>query len=109
MSINSVKHSHQNSGSKSKNNIKRNLGVNRDIYSKKTAPDRNNNKKVNNKIVLSKKGTYESPSDKNKGKKNINYSTDQNKIPSSKNNVSSFNYELNSNFSKKINTRKKQE
>ena len=42
-------------------------------------------------------------------KKNINYSTDQNKIPSSKNNVSSFNYDLNSNFSKKINTRKKQE
>ena len=106
---NSVKHSHQNSGSKSKNNIKRNLGVNRDIYSKKTAPDRNNNKKVNNKIVLSKKGTYESPSDKSFGKKNINYSTDQNKIPSSKNNVSSFNYDLNSNFSKKINTRKKQE
>jgi hypothetical protein len=112
----SAEHSHQNSGLKNNNiiinnNTNRNMGVNRNIYSKKIA-DRNNNKN-NKKIIIhqvnQKRAIYESPSDKNFVKKEINYSIDQNQVLSSNQKISPFNYNNVSNFSKKLNTQKKQE
>ena len=50
------------------------------IYSKKKAPDGNNNKnskKINNKVTVYKRVIYDSPSNKNSGKNNANYSMDQ--------------------------------
>ena len=85
--------------------------MNRNIYSKKIA-DRNNNKnykKINNHNVIPRRAIYESPSDKNYGKKDVNYSNDQNPILSSNNKITPFNYNNVSNFSKKISTQKKQE
>ena len=111
----SAEHSHQNSGLKNNNiinnNTNRNMGVNRNIYSKKIA-DRNNNKnnkKIINHQVNQKRAIYESPSDKNFVKKDINYSIDQNQVLSSNQKISPFNYNNVSNFSKKLNTQKKQE
>ena len=110
----SEEHSNRNSAAKNRNiiNHNKNMGVNRNIYSKKIA-DRNNNnknyKKIINHNVIPRRAIYESPSDKNYGKKDVNYSNDQNQILSSNNKITPFNYNNVSNFSKKISTQKKQE
>ena len=81
------------------------------IYSKKKAPDGNNNKnskKINNKITVYKRVIYDSPSNKNSGKNNANYSMDQSNNLSTNKNISSFNYN-NSTFSKRINTQRGQD
>ena len=108
----SVEHSHKNSGSKNKinSNNNKNIAINRNIYSKKIAPDRNNNNnKKNNQMNMPKKEMYESPYDKSYKKNNTNYSSDNNQNISSNKNISPFNYNNISNRSKKINIQRKNE
>ena len=119
----SIAHSHKNSGSK-KNNNKNiviqenktlepvNMGVNRNIFSKKLPSDRylNKNNKKNNKnpMPVMNNVVYGSPSDKNFKNNNINYSIDQNKNLSTNNkDISPFNYNNISNQSKQIDSAKK--
>ena len=115
---NSSQHSIKNSGIKNNdinninNNNNKNERIKRNIYSKKIAPNVNNNKKyenVNNKMHMSKRGIYDSPSDNYSGKKNANYSTDQNNTISTYKNISSFKYDNSNKFAKKINTQKRRD
>ena len=122
----SVKHSHKNSGSKKKNNnnivIQENkklepinIGVKRNVFSKKLPSDRylnknNNSKKINkNPMPVMNNVVYNSPSNKNFKNNNINnYSIDQNNNISTNNkDISPFNYNNISNQSKQIDSNKK--
>ena len=122
----SVAHSHKNSGSKKKNNnnivIQENkklepinIGVKRNVFSKKLPSDRylnknNNSKKINkNPMPVMNNVVYNSPSNKNFKNNNINnYSIDQNKNISTNNkDISPFNYNNISNQSKQIDSNKK--
>ena len=122
----SVAHSHKNSGSKKKNNnnivIQENkklepinIGVKRNVFSKKLPSDRylnknNNSKKINkNPMPVMNNVVYNSPSNKNFKNNNINnYSIDQNNNISTNNkDISPFNYNNISNQSKQIDSNKK--
>ena len=122
----SVKHSHKNSGSKKKNNnnivIQENkklepinIGVKRNVFSKKLPSDRylnknNNSKKINkNPMPVMNNVVYNSPSNKSFKNNNINnYSIDQNNNISTNNkDISPFNYNNISNQSKQIDSNKK--
>ena len=122
----SVAHSHKNSGSKKKNNnnivIQENkklepinIGVKRNVFSKKLPSDRylnknNNSKKINkNPMPVMNNVVYNSPSYKNFKNNNINnYSIDQNNNISTNNkDISPFNYNNISNQSKQIDSNKK--
>ena len=122
----SVAHSHKNSGSKKKNNnnivIQENkklepinIGVKRNVFSKKLPSDRylnknNNSKKINkNPMPVMNNVVYNSPSNKSFKNNNINnYSIDQNNNISTNNkDISPFNYNNISNQSKQIDSNKK--
>ena len=122
----SVAHSHKNSGSKKNNNnnivIQENkklepinIGVKRNVFSKKLPSDRylnknNNSKKINkNPMPVMNNVVYNSPSNKSFKNNNINnYSIDQNKNISTNNkDISPFNYNNISNQSKQIDSNKK--
>ena len=122
----SVAHSHKNSGSKKNNNnnivIQENkklepinIGVKRNVFSKKLPSDRylnknNNSKKINkNPMPVMNNVVYNSPSNKNFKNNNINnYSIDQNNNISTNNkDISPFNYNNISNQSKQIDSNKK--
>ena len=122
----SVAHSHKNSGSKKKNNnnivIQENkklepinIGVKRNVFSKKLPSDRylnknNNSKKINkNPMPVMNNVVYNSPSNKSFKNNNINnYSIDHNNNISTNNkDISPFNYNNISNQSKQIDSNKK--
>ena len=122
----SVAHSHKNSGSKKNNNnnivIQENkklepinIGVKRNVFSKKLPSDRylnknNNSKKINkNPMPVMNNVVYNSPSNKSFKNNNINnYSIDQNNNISTNNkDISPFNYNNISNQSKQIDSNKK--
>ena len=112
-------HSHKNSDAKkiennneknnNENKTNKNMGVNRNIYSKKIAQERNtnkNNKKIINQMPVMKNVLYESPSDKKMRKNNNNYSNDQSQKSSKNKDITPFDY-INSNISKQMSSKKK--